>query len=169
MASKHLSREYFFGFAIPLGYTKNGQRPPVLVREGESPSQFYSQSFRRGHVQLYFALLVTYLAISFSPLSQIYVLISAALLAVPMILIRVSIYSINDLPSNANDEREQALSEQAFTRAYKILFPISILATALIAGFGLKPSNHDLISIGVALISLIYILPSAIIAWTQEL
>lgn len=169
MTNKHLSREYLFGYAIPLGFRRNGQRPISIAHEDDHPSKFYSQNFRRGHVQLYFAILVTYLAISFSSLSQVYILVSAALLALPMILIRISIYSINDLPSNAIDERERTLSEQAFTLAYKFLFLLVILATALIAGFSIKPSNHDLISIGVALISLIYILPSAIIAWTQEL
>ncbi len=169
MANKHLSRDYLFGLAVPVGYTKLGQLPPKLVREDDRPSRFFSQQFRRGHVQLYFALLFAFLALTFSTVPNIFAVFLGLSLVIPMMLIRISIYSINDLPTQTLDEREQLLSQQAFTRSYKIVFLLAIIGTACLFFSKFEPDNQELISLGFAFVSLIYILPSAIIAWSNKL
>ena len=70
MARKNIAREYFFGVATPVGYTKKGQLPQRRASE-DGGSRLHSLQFRRSHVQLF--------VVGISLLALIYVLPSAIL------------------------------------------------------------------------------------------
>ena len=168
MIKNHISREYFFGIGIPLGYTKSGQLPVLKARESDRPSRFYSQGFRRSHVQLFFAILAAFL---FSGLMSSNTLITTLIglsMLIPIVLIRVSIYSIADLPIEELDEREIVVRESGFVKAYKILFALLVLVVALITWTQPTLETRVLIISTIALVVTAYILPSALIAWQSR-
>lgn len=168
MVKNHISREYFFGIGVPLGYTKSGQLPVHRARETDHPSRHYSQGFRRSHVQLFFAILSGFL---FSGLMSSNTLITTLVglsMLIPIVLIRVSIYSIADLPMKELDEREIVIRESGFVAAYKILFVLLALVVAVVAVIQPVLEPRELIISTIALVVTAYTLPSALIAWQSQ-
>lgn len=87
---------------------------------------------------------------------------------IPVALIRISIYSIVDLPLGQLDEREIIVRENSFEFAYKMLFVFLILLVSAVSLLGQAIELQHFIVVGSALLLTIYTLPSAVVAWQTE-
>lgn len=169
MIKDHISKEFIFGIAIPLGFTKKGEIAPRRAQESDQSIKLYSRAFRRSHVQLFGALLIAFLIVGLViDNSSLATTLLGFSLLLPIVLIRISIYSLTDLPRSHLDEREIALKEESFSTAYKYVFLLSALLVSVIAVTGTAVSAHHFTVIGVSIVALIYTLPSALIAWSVK-
>ena len=167
MAKSNIAREYFFGVATPVGYTKKGQIPPRRASEG-SCGRLHSLQFRRSHVQLFVVLFLGFNFVGLFRDNSVATWILCASLLLPITLIRASIYSINDLPSSELDERESKVAEASFAASYKTLFFLTLATFIVAAAWGVSLSAHQFLVVGTSLLALMYVLPSAILAWTTK-
>ena len=165
MARKNIAREYFFGVATPVGYTKKGQLPQRRASE-DGGSRLHSLQFRRSHVQLFVVLFLGFNFVGLFRDNSIATWILGASLLLPIILIRASIYSLADLPNEELDERESKISEASFAQSYRALFFLVLSGFIISASWRISLSAHQFFVVGISLLALIYVLPSAILAWT---
>lgn len=167
----HLVKDYIFGVGFPVGIVSGKKNHPNESVDPASDLKFRSKQFRRSHVQLFACNLILVGAVglfSGGDLTNFLFITLSLSLLITSTLIRYSILGLVDLPIELLDERERLLRAETLATSYKYLGFGAIYVLIALILWGEPLSTHHLIVVAILFSASAITLPSAMIAWKQE-